>query len=77
MPYSAVMALYTFLSDKFVWYAWNLTDVVILIFSRAMYGKFQSLHDQGKLLTMAFVYSEERDGKATEKSGHVNVPCKV
>ena len=51
MPYSPVMSLYVFLSDKFTWYAWNLSDVLTLVFSRALYFKFKALYVQGELMT--------------------------
>ena len=54
VPYSPMMSLYVLLSDKFTWYSWNLSDVLTLVFSRALYFKFKALYAQGELMTLEY-----------------------
>ncbi|CAG7720231.1 unnamed protein product [Allacma fusca] len=39
--------------DKLVWFAWNYTDLIIVVFSRALYFKFQALFSQGKVTLLS------------------------
>ncbi|CAG7722117.1 unnamed protein product [Allacma fusca] len=42
--YHHALSLYTFICDKLSLYAWNYTDVTIVIFARALYYKYQALY---------------------------------
>ncbi|CAG7718129.1 unnamed protein product, partial [Allacma fusca] len=53
VPFHHVTNIFLFLSDKLVWFAWNYTDLFIVVFSRALYFKFQALVFQGKITLLS------------------------
>ncbi|CAG7717221.1 unnamed protein product [Allacma fusca] len=53
VPYHHAINLFLFFSDKLVLYAWTYTDLIIAVFSRALYFKFHALVSQGKVTLLS------------------------